>query len=558
MAFKLPRFWKQRATASSHSFAATTLNARPITMGMQAPRTGGQWQAKAWEYYDVVPEVRQVVGNRADTIAKVIIRVGRTGEDGNPEVVNDERTNAFLDWLYGGRKHHGAHLKLLTQHLTVAGESYLVIVDGQRDAFGQESKTQWYTLAPSSIDTAHMGGPTGYVTIKDPATGLPLRFYGSDDPNSPGTRVVRIWVPHPDQQWEADSPMRGVISILSTVTYLNASVKSAAKSRLIGGGIYPIPLNAQLPQPTESDPAGITSIDKFRNDIYEASATAIRDPDSAAAQLPIFIHIPDEAIKSMLQKPIDFSTTFDERLPELLDKYLYRFAQGMPMPTGKIDASESNQNHWNKSQDKEEQLQVDIMPLTDLELGALTSHIVQPLLGDDMFLIPDYTAIVTPPDRTAQAMELYNAGIIDLKEAREMSGFPEEFDRELLKQITNGQQTTEPEPTIKVTSERVTAPERKTEPDPEPGQFSVAVVVDKLLVNDLLRETGKKMLTSAPRSQRGQIKECPEEQRCQQFEGAFAAFQQAAPSVLARYMGVLTKEQRNAGVRAAFECLRHD
>lgn len=558
MAFKLPRFWKQRATASSHSFAATTLNARPITMGMQAPRGDSQWQSKAWDYYEVVPEVRQVVGTRADAIAKVIIRVGQMGEDGKPEVINTPETEEFLDWLYGGREHHGTHLKLLTQQLTVPGESYLVIVDGQRDAFGQEtSKTQWFTLAPDSIDTAHMAGQTGYVTIKNSETGLDQRFYLSGDPNSPGVRVIRIWIPHPRRQWEADSPMRGALAILSTISYLNASIKSAAKSRLIGGGIYPIPLELQLPQPTVNDPDGLTAVDKFRNDLYEAAATAVSDPESASAQLPILVHGPAEAIKVMPSKPIDFGTTFDERLPELLDKALYRFAQGMPMPTGKIDASESNQNHWNKSQDKEEQLQVDIMPLTDLELGALTSHIVQPLLGDDKFLIADYTAIVTPPDRTAQAMELYNAGIIDLKEAREMSGFPEEFDRELLKQLTNGP-AAEPEPTLKVTSERVTAPERKAEPDPKPDEFSVAVVVDKLLVNELLRETGKKMLTSAPRSQRGQIKECPEEQRCQQFEGAFAAFQQAAPSVLARYMGVLTKEQRNAGVRAAFECLRHD
>lgn len=562
MAFKFPRFWR-RDTASSHTFAATTLNGRQITMGFQIPRTDGQWQAKGWAYYEVIPEVRQVVGNRADTIAKVAIKVGRYGEDGRPEVINDPRSDQFLDWLYGGREHHGAHLKLLTQHLTVVGESYLVIVDPQRDAFGQEiSKTQWFTLAPDSIDTAYMGGDTGYVTIKHPETGLDTRYYISGDPRSPGVRVIRIWVPHPHKQWEADSPMRGAISILSTISYLNASVKSAAKSRLIGGGIYPIPVDAQLPQPTTNDPGGITAVDKFRNDVYEAASTAIQDPESAAAQVPIFLHIPAESIKAMPPKPIDFSTTFDERLPELLDKALYRFAQGMPMPTGKIDASESNQNHWNKSQDKEESLQVDIMPLTELELGALTSHIAQPLLGDDIFLIPDYTGIVTPPDRTPEALELYNAGIIDLKEAREMSGLPEEFDKALIKQIANGP-TPAAEPTLKIESQRVRnpgPPERKAEPD-QPGEFSAAVVVDNLLVRDLLRETGKRMLTSAPRSERGAINAVPEEERCTQFDGAFAAFKAITPKVVARYEGVLTADQRFAGIKAAmarFKELNHD
>lgn len=557
MAFKLPRLWRTRATATNHTYAATTLNARSITMGLQIPKTGQQWQAKAWDYYEVIPEVRQVVEHRANAISKVLIQVAQMGEDGKPEVAADQRADEFLDWLYGGREHHGTHLTLLTQQLTVAGESYLVIVDPQRDIAGQDNDvTRWFTLAPDSIDTTYMGGASGYVTIKDPETGLDRRFYTSQDPDQPGVRVIRIWKPHPRRQWEADSPMRGAISILSTISHLNASIKSAAKSRLIGGGIYPIPLEAQLPQPTDQDPAGTTPVDKFRSDIHEGAAIAIRDPESAAAQLPLFVHVPADAIKAMLPKPIDFSTTFDERLPELLDKALYRFAQGMPTPTGKIDTSEGNQNHWNKWGDREEELQVDIMPLTSLELGALTAHILQPLLGDGFFLKPDYTELVTRPDRTPEAIELYTAEIITLPEAREMSGFPEQFDAQLLKQVENQQK-----PALKVTSERVNnrndPPERQPVRD-EPGEFSAAVVVDNLLVRDLLRETGKRMLTSAPRSVRGAMTKVPEERRCQEFDGAFSAFEAVAPRVLERYLPVLTPEQLDAGRRAAFNELRHD
>jgi hypothetical protein len=536
----LPRFLRIGNGPSSHTYAATTLNAVPITTSLQLPKSDSDWQQKGWAYYEVVPEMRQVVDHRANAVSKVVINVAKLGEDGKPEVVNTPQTRAFLDWLFGGRAHHSTHMALLAQQSTVVGESYIVIAkDDNKD--GKSSET-WYTLAPDLIDTSKMGGKAGYVEITSPTTGAKKRYpIDNTNPDNNKIRIIRLWKTHPHNQWEADSPTRGAISTLDTIAHLNASIRSAALSRLIGGGIYPMPLEANLPKPTEQD-GDITSYDKFKNDLQKAASASITNPASAEAQLPILVHIPAEAIKSMLEKPIDFSTKFDERVGELLDKQIYRYAQGQPIPTEKMIGNTAG-NRWSAWHFSEEDLKMDIGPLTELFLSALTVQILHPLLGEELFLYPDYTALVTRPDRTPEAIQLYEAEIITLAEARDLSGFPETSDGELKKREVN-----QPASTRTVNQGKRQLPQRQGIRD---GNTYAALVTNNLLVNELLRETGKRMFSGAPRSQRASMMNTPEEERHLTYSGAFAAFQEVVPKVVERYADVLTADQISSGVLAA-------
>lgn len=556
MAIQLPQFLRTILTAfgfTRNVYASTRLNTGSQKK-LALPKTDAGWQGQAWQYYEVIPEVRQVVENRSRAVSKVVLRVARLDENGKKEIVDDERTKAFLDWLWGGRAKHSGHLALMSQQETVVGESIIVIIE-EPDPNGGDPQFTWWTLAPDQVDTARMTGPAGYVEIKSPIDGQQTR-YPTPDGQGDTIRLIRAWNPHPHQQWEANSPIRGGISTLDTMAHLNASIKSAALSRLIGGGLYPIPIEAQLPQPTESDPDGMTSTDKFRQDLYDAASTAIQNPASPAAQMPIFLHIPAEAIKAMLEKPIDFSTKFDERAAELLQMEIHRFAQGQPMPTEKM-AGEGAANHWGQWQYAEEDLQMDIAPHTERLLAPLTEHVLQPLLGDELFLDPDYTQLVTRPDRTPEAMELYIAGIITLEEAREMSGFPEEFDGHLKETIRVPSERVETDTGADNVTAEIEKPagNRPEIPQRPPGREGAteyaALVADTLLVDELLRETGRKMLTSAPRCDRGPMMEVPEQERHMRFDRAFAAFQMVIPKVTDRYSTVLTPDQIHAAVLAA-------
>jgi hypothetical protein len=548
MGMKLPRFLRIAPGPTRHTFAAATLNASPVNTRLQLPKTDSGWQGQAWSYYEVVPEMRQVVEHRANAVSKVVLRVAQLGPDGKPEVVDTPDTRSFLDWLFGGREQHGAHLALLAQQGTVVGESILVIVRPQADVSGKRGPEEWYTLAPDQVDTSKMNGPSGYVCIKDPTNGQERRYPTTDnnqDSTSSAVRIIRLWKSHPRNQWEADSPTRGAIATLDTIAHLNASIKSAALSRLIGGGIYPIPAEAQLPQPTKDDKPGITAYDKFRNDLYDAATTAIQNPASAAAQLPIFMHIPAEAIKAMPDKPIDFSTKFDERVGELLDKEIRRYAQGQPMPTEKV-VGQGGGNHWSDWQMSEEDLKMDIAPLTSLFLSALTAQILQPLLGEAFFLHPDFTDLVTRPDRTPEAIQLFDAELITREEGRLLSGFPEKFNGELKPRPTAIQQVPGSRPEIPQRAPIRDGQTYSAEPEPFMG-----LVTNNLFVVELLRETGRRMLSSAPRPQRAEMMQIPEEERHHHFSGAFAAFQTVLPKIVARYDGVLPADQISAGVLAA-------
>jgi hypothetical protein len=561
MAIKMPQFLRTVLGIYRGAYSAITLQPNVSNKGLSLPKTDAGWQGKGWQYYDVTPEVRQVVYHRSRAVSKVVINIAMYDENRQIEIVDEPATRALLEWLFGGRQNHGQNMGLLAQHRTIVGESVLIIAENQPTPAGA-TETLWWTLAPDQVDTSHMSGPAGYIEAKSPTDGQPRRF-PTDGPNP--VRVIRSWKKHPHQQWEADSPIRGGIATLDTIAHLTASIKSAALSRLIGGGLYPIPLEAQLPQPTANDKAGITAYDKFRQDLYDAASTAIQNPGSAAAQMPIFLHIPAEAIKAMLEKPIDFSTKFDERAGELLDMAIRRFAQGQPMPTEKM-AGDGAGNHWTAWQISEEDLQMDIGPLTEEILADLTKEILHPLMGrNDLFFHPDYTSLVTRPDRTPEAMELYIAGVITIEEARDMSGFPEQFDGHLKDTLqvssqrlpsdtatAKGLDTVDAEitkPQIDTTKIRPEIPQRQTARD---GKTAfTALVTDHLLVTELLRETGKKMLTSAPRAARGAMMEIPEEERHLHFDGAFAAFQHVVPKVVSRYTNVLDEPQIQAGVGAA-------
>lgn len=333
MGLSLP--WKINTAPQRHAFASSSLVSMPVTAknSLQIPTSGAQWQQKAWEYYDVVPEMRLVVDYRAAAMSKASLQIRKHVPD-DSQFVNNPQTEEVRNGLFGGIDHHSSALHRITEHLTVVGETYILITPTQ-GRVGDE----WMILPPDAVDLTHVRNGAGYATITD-LEGVERRITIGDQSNN----LIRLWDPHPRKYWEANGPTRGALATLDTITHLNALIKSSTVSRLIGGGIYPIPLEAQLPLPTLSDSAD-NAYDKFRQDLYDGAAASIINPASPAAHMPMIMHMPAESIKAMKDKPIDFYTAFDKELNELRNEEVRRYASGQPLPTEMV-VGLGSVNHW--------------------------------------------------------------------------------------------------------------------------------------------------------------------------------------------------------------------
>lgn len=499
----------RRTHVGRSEYASMSLSSMSVSSPLASTGSGLGWVKKAWDFYDVVPEMRLVVDYRAAALSKVKIRVGVMTEDG-PEVITDSRSELILDQLFGGQMYHSEGMSRYAQHLTIIGDTYTFVVNNN----GQD---QWL-IVPAD----HVNFTASRVSFTNPMDGVNVEYDTASIYNH------RLWQAHPHNAWEADCPTRGAISTLDTIHHMNASIRSMAKSRLIGAGILPIPLEANLPQPTGDD-ANLSPLDGFTKLLGQVASRAIQNPNDASAHVPILLGMPAEAIKSLMQKPISFWSEFDENVADLRDTEIRRYAAGQPLPTEMITGYQ-DVNHWTGWHLSEEDLKFDIAPLTETILDALTVRIVQPLHGPKFVLIPDYSDIVTRPNRLPEAIELHAAGVLTNDEVREIAGFPP-LDDSLARDAKQKQDDN----VMQVPSQRTNPPEELDRTRDQDTQYAVATLVAR----DLLYTAGQWLLTHSGRGARKEIAAVAAVDRHVQFAADSGVHAEAVTRVRPKYDGVV-------------------
>jgi hypothetical protein len=477
--------WRSKPTV--RTFASMSLASGPITT--QTPATSSNWQEKAWRFYDVVPEMRLVVGYRAAALSKVTLQIANLSEL-EPEIVDNPQTRAVLELLFGGVSKHAEALSRIAQHLTIVGETYNVILE-------DDGTEEWLILPPDHVNRSQLyidatGRRAGYVRIRHPLTGVDVLI----DANAAQFNIMRLWTPHPHDFWDADSPTRGAISTLDKIQHMDAAVKAASRSRMTGGGLLFLPQEMALPTPSSTE-KNTSPEEEFQNNLYKAVSTAIQNPESAEAAAPVISWVPGDIIEKIPDKPLTFWSDFDKSVKELRDTEIRRYAAGQPMPTEMITGV-GEVNHWTGWHLSEEDLKFDIAPLAQTICDHLTINVVAPLLGKQWAVVPDFSDLVTRPNRTPEAIDLKREGIISVSEARVAAGYPEDFPDE------QGAGDV-----LKVRSERSSGAVKVGPPSrpelTESGEFSAA----ELLVRDLLCTAGQWILTHSGRENRQVLAEVP-------------------------------------------------
>ncbi|MFF3665457.1 hypothetical protein [Microtetraspora malaysiensis] len=389
--------------------------------GFQVSAPDQTWQRQAWAYYDSTPEVRFAATWIGNAMSKGRLFAGRRAEDGTVDLLPPEhRASQLVASIAGGPAGQSQILGGFGPHLVVSGEGWIVIRP-KNGPDGQPACEDWRVLSVMEMSRkgdsleAEIDGRLVAIPSYDPAT---------QDALAPV--AIRVWAPHPRRHIEADSPIRSSLQLLEELRLLNAAVAAIARSRLTGRGILFVPQGTRFP--TSATP-GSEGEDDFLEVLMTVAETAYKDPESAAAAVPIILEVPADTIGKFQR--ITFESDFDDLAARLREETIRRFATGLDTPA-EILLGQGSINHWGQWQLQSEAIQLAIEPRLATVADALTIQWLRPLLeaenhqdAADVLVWYDTSQLRVRVNRSQTALEVYDRGVITPEALRRETGFDE-------------------------------------------------------------------------------------------------------------------------------------
>lgn len=421
--------------------AAARYTARKTKRSSADSTTNAGWQQRAWQFYDTTPEVRFAAQWISAAMGSATLYAGRRADDGvTIEPAPDNHpASEIVAAIAGGPEGQAQLLGAFGPHLVVPGEGWIV-VRPREDSDGQD----WHVL---SVEEMQRQGQKLIAEVDgDPVEIPPADPDGPPDDSSPV--AIRVWQPHPRRYLDSDSPVRAALGLLEELRLLNAAIAAIARSRLTGRGVLLVPQGTRFPTAKAQD-----AEDDLIEVFMEVAETAYREPESAAATVPILLEVPADTIASI--KRLTFESDFDQLAIQLREECIRRFATGMDVPAEVLLGS-TGLNHWGVWAMKEEAITLGVEPRLETVTHALTTQWLRPLLSDDpeeaarCVVVADTSGLRVRANRSATALEVYKVGAISASALRRETGFDE---------------------SDAPTDEETAQPDQQQEPDSErPGQ----------------------------------------------------------------------------------------
>ena len=405
------------------AIATITAAAARVLGGKKGSGAGGKSSGNAtlaWDMFDTVPEVGAFADWVSNAMSGAVLFAGVRGPDG--EILPADpgsRAAQLVASIAGGPEGQGVMLGDAGTQLCVAGDLWVVIIpDSKSDDM---SNDRWVVLSTEEV-TVQRGKLKAVIDGEE----IEIPEFDPDVKQSPDTPVYfRVWKPSPRRHHQATSPVIRALVILEELRLLNAAVAAIAKSRITGRGVLLVPAGTRFPTQPGQDGAEDSLLDTF----IEVASTAIREPDSAAATVPIVLEVPGDLISGV--KWLQFSSEFDSMALQLRDEAIRRFATGADVPA-EILLGLGDTNHWGAWAITAEALRLGAEPRLALMCQALTTQWLQPILeaeGDPQageFLVwYDTSGLRSSSNKGASALEAFDKGLISARAARRELGFTE-------------------------------------------------------------------------------------------------------------------------------------
>ena len=310
--------------------------------------TTEQWQDQAWYYFDAIGELRGPLVWIANAVSQAELHATEldpaTGAPTGPS--EDPVAVAAANQVLGGPSGRATLLRLIALCWQVPGETWIIVRPR-----GRNQPDQWLALAGNKVHAK--GGKWAYT---DPYTGMPVTL-------GPNDRLIRCWQPHPADQSKADSAVRPALPICMEIEKSSQNIGARLDSRIASNGVMAI-----------ADELGLPA-DEFMAFFMNAAETSLKNPGTAASQVPLAFNAPMEAIASGgAFAHYDLGTQFDASVVDLRTSALERLASTLDMPKDVAEGTQGESNHWSAWQVEESTYKIFIEPLLKAVGDVITEY----------------------------------------------------------------------------------------------------------------------------------------------------------------------------------------
>lgn len=385
------------------------------------------WQEDAWQMYDNVGELRFIVNALASQVGKARLYAAELDENG--EIVPSENENArrAVQLIGSSFADTAQMLERAAQNILISGEFWFAGLPprgdrGKRLPLSEATMKEldWHMLSVSEVSKKD-----GTVEIRLPEGEESLKL---DD-----IYLVRVHRPHPRFYGQAVSPVRSALPILRELVGLTMHISAQVDSRLAGAGVFIVPKSAQQTNlenaMTQAYGGDTAQADPVTEAMVEAMSAALEDRGTAAAIVPIVLSVPDEAVGKF--QHISFASELDKNAEKLREESIRRLALSMDAPPEMLLGT-ADMNHWSSWLISEDTVNSHVTPLLTLLADALTQQFLPDMLAAlgekdaaKYFVWFDVDHLKARPNRSAEAVSLYDRGLIGARATREANGFEE-------------------------------------------------------------------------------------------------------------------------------------
>jgi hypothetical protein len=359
------------------------------------------WQTLAWRYRDMVPELRQALQFRANSIGRVRFYAAEIiSDDDEPipvDMRNDDdaekrkRVTLPEDICAAAEQELGRlpldagyqFLGVWSENFDVAGDCWL---HGYPNPLTGEEV--WRIRSVESIDVQG-----SQLTVKN-ELGQPRRINLKDE------ELYRLWKPHPAHDHLGDSALNAMQDVLEDICLVGRELRAVSRSRIMQNGVLFMPDSmADQKNVREDADTPLERRKAFMADFTAGMLAPIANEGDAGGVVPMVILANRDDIEAVRYERFE-----REESPQLLAKLtasLSRMANSLDIPpeilTGMADA-----NHWTAWQIDNATFRHHLEPSIRLMVDSLTSSYLRTALLARKF----------PPDQVKKIRIWYDAGQI--------------------------------------------------------------------------------------------------------------------------------------------------
>lgn len=412
------------------------------------------WQVEAYRHANICGEARYAATLFANMAARAEIGISEPNALQRKAVwVNEGPEVDAFNQLAPSVRARSKLLRDFMLHWIIAGECYLIARD-RVDTDPPGKGELWEVVAVTEIQ--NMGDDTWRVR-HDNGNYLDL---SKNDP------VIRLWNPDPSDRREAWSPFRAMLPTLREIEWLTKHIFTQVRSRLMSAGVWFLPDNLTFPPPpvdaVEGGAEAIAAMNEAEQFMLSLAASGMALLDDDEVSMPSVVLADPAALAAVdKDKLIQFWSDIDDKAMILRSDAVRRFALGMDLPPEQVlgssglavtgaGGSAGSVNHWGVWANEEQTISAHIEPGLDEFTGSLTvSFLHSAVDGTDKVIAYDTATLRLRQDRSKEAMEWFDRGVLKAEIALRETGFdPEhdmmdetEFRRWLLVKIAGGSAT---------------------------------------------------------------------------------------------------------------------